>query len=240
MHRIAVCDDNEDFLSIFEKKFNQYCKKYSVLAGLDCFSDSDLLAELVEEEKGFDAYILDIDMPVCSGIELARTIRENSSTAVIIFLTAYESFAKDGYGMNVSSYLLKSNLENELDYVLTQMFSHLDKMKNDKIYTISNQRKFIKMFQKDILYVYKKDKNAVFVLEEKKEEWERITLQEAYHKMNNPDMVMIDRGLIINLYHIQGIASDQIIMDNGEKLTTGRNNIKSLKKCLRAYWENLI
>lgn len=240
MYRIAICDDNEKFLELFEEKFKQYCENASIHAILNRFSDSDVLMERVEEKRSFDAFILDIEMPIFSGIDIARTVRENSNSAVIIFLTAFENFAKDGYGMNVSNYLLKSHLESDLEKVLEQMFFQLRKMKNDKIYTISNQRKFIKLFQKDIIYVYKSQKNAVFLLEEQQEEWERITLQEVYSKMHNPDMMMVDRGLIVNLHHIRSVFDDKIVMDNGQELLTSKNQIKNLKKYLSSYWGSII
>lgn len=240
MFRIAICDDNEKFLEVFQEKFDQYCEKSSVQASLQCFSDSDMLMEQVEEKRSFDAFILDIEMPVYSGIEAARAIRERSKTAIIIFLTAYESYAKEGYGMNVSSYLLKNHLGDDLDKVLGQMFLQLKQMKPDKIYTISNQRKFVKILQKNIIYVYKSQKNVVFVLEDKQEEWERITLQEVWRKMNNPDMIMVDRGLIINIHHIRKIMDDKIVMDSGHELITSRIQMKNLKKFLSEYWGNMI
>lgn len=240
MYRIAICDDNEKFTELFEAKFNQYCEKNSIQAMLHCFSDSDLLMEQIEEKRSFDVFILDIEMPLFSGIDLARAVRESLSPAIIIFLTAYETFAKDGYGMNVSNYLLKSHLDGDLENVLEQMFFQLKKMKSDKIYTISNQRKFIKMLQKNIIFVYKNQKNAVFVLEGGQEEWERITLQEVCQRMDNPDMMMVDRGLIVNLHHIRSIIDDKIVMDNGQELVTSRNQIKSLKKFLSANWVKMI
>lgn len=240
MYRIALCDDNKEFLELLEAKVNQYCEKSSIQAVLQCFNDSDMLLEQVEEKKSFDAFILDIEMPDFSGIEVARAIRENSKSAIIIFLTAYESHAKDGYGMNVSSYILKNHLDDDLEKVLDQMFLQLRRMKNDKIYTISNQRKFIKLFQKDIIFVCKDQKNAVFVLADKHEVRERAALQEVYQKMNNPDMIMADRGLIVNLHHIRCIADDKIVMDNGQELITSRDQIKSLKRYLSSYWGNTI
>jgi len=239
MYRIAICDDNEKFLELFEEKFIQYCEKSSIKAILRCFSDSDMLMEQVEEKKNFDAFILDIEMPTYSGIDIARVVREHSNSAIIIFMTAYESYAKEGYGMNVSSYILKNHLDDDLEKVLDQMFLQLQQMKNGKIYTISNQRKFIKMLQKNIVCVYKNQKNAVFVLEDKLEEWERATLEKVYQQMNNQDMIMVDRGLIVNLHHIRSITDDKIVMDNGQELITSRNQIKSLKKCLSSYWRNI-
>lgn len=51
---------------------------------LDTFEDSDTFAECVEAKNMYDAYILDIEMPNLSGVNLAEKIREYSECAYII------------------------------------------------------------------------------------------------------------------------------------------------------------
>ena len=80
--------------------------------------------------------------------------------------------------------------------------------------------------------MYKKQKNAVFVLEHFESEWERATLQEVYQTLNNRDMYMLDRGIILNLHHIRKILPDKIIMDGGIELTSSNARINDLKEYL--------
>ena len=71
MYRIALCDDNKEYLEQLEVKIRQYFKENNISTLLQSFDDSDMLMEQIEEKKMYDAYILDIEMPKYSGIVLA-------------------------------------------------------------------------------------------------------------------------------------------------------------------------
>lgn len=111
MYKIALCDDNIGYLELLENRIQEYCAANFIEVKLDCYSDSSQLDDLVDEKRMYDAYILDIEMPYVSGIELAEQIRALSEDVQIIFLTAYESYALKACNIHVLSYLLKEQLE---------------------------------------------------------------------------------------------------------------------------------
>lgn len=240
MYKIALCDDNREYLNIIGSKVMDYCRQYDIPITLHYFYDSDLLAEQIEENKLFDAYLLDIEMPNVSGVRLAEKLKEYSDSPFIIFLTAYEAYAVKACGMDVLGYVLKSQPDIYLKQVLDRLFARLGQMEQDKTYIINNQRKYIKLRQQNILYIYKNQKNAVFVLRGKKEEWDRIPLQNLYQKLDNPEMVMLDRGIILNMRHIQKVIGDRVVMEDGYELITGKKHIADLKKQLSLYWERTL
>lgn len=236
MYKLAFCDDNIEFMEHIIEKVISYGNEKGIVFDIQKFGDSDSLMEQIEEKKLFDVYVLDVDMPNYTGIELAEKIREHSNTALIIFITAYDSYAVDACGINVVRYLLKNRIDKDLTGVLDELVVRLAKIHNDKIYVISNQRKYLKILQKDIVYAYKHQKNTVFVMTDGNEEKDRITLQEAFDKMNNPDMIWLDRGVILNRNHIRKVTSEMVIMDGGYEITAGDGRIKEIKKTLSEYW----
>lgn len=106
MLRIAVCDDTPEEL----KTVAALTKEYSSAHGLDAevreFSHPDALLTACETGP-FHIYLLDIIMPMLSGLELARSIRRRSTDAQIIFITTERGFALDAYSVNPLHYLLK-------------------------------------------------------------------------------------------------------------------------------------
>lgn len=60
-------------------------------------------------EHEVDVLFLDIQMPDLSGVELARILsgRNAGHTPMIVFTTAFEQFALEGYKLDVIDYLLK-------------------------------------------------------------------------------------------------------------------------------------
>lgn len=240
MYKLAFCDDNIEFMDHVVERVILYGKEKGIVFDIQKYNNSDSLMEHIEEKKLFDVYFLDVDMPNYTGIDLARMIRDRSEMALIVFITAYDSYAIDACGLNVVRYLLKNRMEHNLDGVLDELMMRLARIHNDKVYVISNQRKYLKLLQKDIVYAYKCQKNTIFVMMDGTEEKDRITLQEAYGKMNNLDMIWLDRGVILNGYHISKITSEKVVMDGGYEISAGTGRIKEIKKVLSEYWRDLL
>ena len=240
MYKIAICDDNKAYMEVITDKIQKYCKDMGENITLESYSDSDKLAQSIEDKERYDAYILDIEMTNMSGVELAERIRKYSEQAYIIFLTAHDVYAVKACGVNVISYILKERLDIELEEALKELFQRLNKWHEGKIYTIQNQRKYIKVQQRDIVYITKRQKNVMIVIKGQDAECERLTLQEIYKRLDNPDMYLLDRSNIINLQHVRKIMDYEIIMDNGHELITSRAHANELKEHLMLYWETRV
>lgn len=236
MYRIAVCDDQKELLALISKRLRTYSDIHAVHMEAALFQDSPLLLESIEDGKNYDAYILDIVMPSCSGMELVQHIREKTAFAPVILLTAYEQYAVKACGMNLCGYVLKDHIADDLDPALNRLFLQLARLDKEKTYVISNQRKYRKLLQQDIVYIFKKQRNAVFSMENGTEEQERISLKDAYQKLDNPDMYMLDRCTILNLRRIEKIGSDGILMENGQRIHSSMPRIAELKDYLSRYW----
>lgn len=239
MYRIALCDDNLEYLDLLSTRIQEYCAESGIEVKLDCYRDSSQLDDLIDEKKMYDAYILDIEMPNVSGIELAERIRALSEDVQIIFLTAYESYALQACNIHVFKYLLKEQLEQELPDTLSSLFDKLQMQDEHRLYRISNQRKYVRFHHRDIIYIRKEQKNAVFVLKGNKEEQERITLQELHKTLNDPELYLAERSLIININHVKRIVESRIYMTDGHELVIGKNNLADLKQYLNLYWSSL-
>ena len=155
MYRIAICDDNLEYLELLSTRIQGYCAENGLEVKLDCYRDSSQLDDLIDEKKMYDVYILDIEMPNVSGMELAEQIRALSEDAQIIFLTAHESYALKACNIHVFKYLLKELLDQELSATLNDLFDKLQKQDNHRLYRISNQRKYVRFPHRDIIYIRK-------------------------------------------------------------------------------------
>ncbi len=242
MYRIAICDDHQQILELLSHKIKSYCLNHSIDITIYIFSDSISLIDLINDGKQYDAYILDIVMPHHSGMDIVERIKAKSqlSSIPIIFITAYEQYAIKACGMNLCGYILKDNITQDLNPILNKLFLQLAQLELEKVYVISNQRKYIKIAQNRIIYIYKNHKNSVFVLKNGTNESERITLQETYNKLNNPDMYFLDRCSIINIKRIDRIDAQGILMDNGHLLQSSKSCIAGLKSYLSSYWSKML
>ena len=76
-----------------------------------------------------DIVILDIQMPLMTGMEAAQWIHENYPDIVVVLLTAYEDFkyAQQAIVFQVKRYVIKSNLFEELPKALEEISEELKK-----------------------------------------------------------------------------------------------------------------
>lgn len=240
MYKIAICDDNILFLNDLSERIKRYSSLNNTPIIIQCFQDSDAIIDLLDENRIFDAYILDIEMPYISGIDLIKMIKKVSKVPLIILITAFSSYAIDVCGLGIFRYLLKDNIQTDLVELLDQLFYNLRIQNDDKMYIIDNNRKYVKFYQKDIIYIYKEGKNVVFSLSNDRIEKQRLTLQAVFKKFINLEMFFLDRGYILNIRHIDKIHSDMIVMDNDFKIVTSHINIIKIKKYLCTYWGGII
>lgn len=106
MLRIAVCDDMDAELQHIAALTNEYLTERGMSAELREFSHPDALLTACGKES-FHVFLLDMVMPMVSGLELGREIRRSSTDAQIIYITTEPGFALDAYMVNPLHYLIK-------------------------------------------------------------------------------------------------------------------------------------
>ena len=106
MLKIAICDDVDAELSHIAALTKEYLGPHSLSAQVREFSNPDDLLTACENEN-FHIFLLDMVMPMVSGLELGRSIRIISLDAQIIFITTEPGFALDAYAVNPLHYLVK-------------------------------------------------------------------------------------------------------------------------------------
>ena len=83
-------------------------------------------ARSVLEKSGADVVFLDIRMPRESGIEFARGLAEEAKPPIVVFVTAYDSFALEAFELHALDYLLKPFDDERLASALRRAESLLD------------------------------------------------------------------------------------------------------------------
>lgn len=99
--RTIIADDEPFALDLLKS----YVEKVPFLELLKACRSAVEVMEALEEEKEVDLLCLDIQMPSLTGMQLAKTLGENGPK--IIFTTAFEEYAIEGYKVNAIDYLLK-------------------------------------------------------------------------------------------------------------------------------------
>lgn len=106
MLKIAVCDDEETELQQIAALTKTFLDERSVRAEIREFSHPDALLAACDT-TAFHIFLMNMVMPMLSGLEHGRIIRRGSTDAQIIYITTEAGFALDAYSVNLLHYLLK-------------------------------------------------------------------------------------------------------------------------------------
>jgi len=118
MYRLLIADDEVIERTILEKKLNRYFKDSCEIRTA---ANGRELMEMYESYKPH-IMILDIEMPVISGLDAAKEIRRKDKLCSFIFLTAFDefSYAKEAISVRALDYLLKPCDDKELMLVVEE------------------------------------------------------------------------------------------------------------------------
>ncbi|WP_025763047.1 LytR/AlgR family response regulator transcription factor [Dyadobacter tibetensis] len=170
-----------------------------------------------------DLIFLDIQMPDLTGIELARVIdKTEGRTPKIIFTTAFNHFALEGYKVDALDYLLKPFNYEEFLRAATKAQTYMELVhKAAQPMVTSEQREdflFLKVeyqmyrvLYNDILYMEGlKDYVKVHLKHDPKPLLSLISLKALEDKLPANKFMRVHRSYIVNLDQISAISKNSI------------------------------
>jgi two-component system, LytTR family, response regulator LytT len=168
-------------------------------------------------DAGVDLIFIDIQMPDLSGIEFTRLIEKGPK---IIFTTAFEKYALEGYRLEIVDYLLKPfSYEEFLTAVhKVQKILKLEQTAPARV-DVNNQFLFLKSDYKikrinfnDILYIEGlKDYVKVFTQNVAKPVLSLTSLKLLESKLPADKFMRVHRSFIVNLEKIDTIERSRIV-----------------------------
>lgn len=235
MIRIAILDDMENDRFRIAKITKDYFEKVKKPCEITVFSQSDSLFLDLKEKKYYDFFLLDMEMPDCTGLEVAQEIRQHYLESVIIYVTNYTEYAVDAYEVNAFRYIPKGILEKKLPQAIEAMIPQIEQM-DQRAYVIKRDIRAEKIFYRNIFYV-KKDKKEIVIVHRDGESRERKNLKDFYEMVNADEFFYIDKGCIVNIQHIMSFQKDELKMRNHTILTVSRPRYHDVQEKIISYWE---
>ncbi len=213
---IAI-DDEPPALDLVSRFINQ--TPFLQLAG--SFSNAIESLRFIGEND-VDLIFLDIQMPDLSGIELARILsaRNVSRPPSIIFTTAFDQFALEGYKLNVVDYLLKpfgyedfirgANKALSLARLKTTQAEPAAVKEEDFIY-LKVEFQTVKIACRDINYVEGlKDYAKIHLSNPERHILSLITLKALEEKLPKGKFMRIHKSTIISLEKVTSVTKNAV------------------------------
>ena len=208
------------------KVLTDYVSQVPFLELKGTFKDAILAADFLRTNV-VDLMFLDIHLPKLKGMAFLKTLTQPPA---VIITTAYNQYAVEGFDLNVTDYLLKPI---EFERFLTAV----SKVKSGKVFStvsddkegrepakdylfINVQKKKVKIFFSEILYV-ESQREYVKVVTEKKEFLTKISTHEIEDLLPSDHFKRIHRSFIISIRHIESYSAEEVEV-RGVSIPIGR------------------
>ncbi len=207
MIRIAICDDEDGFLFLEQKVVSAYMKNHDYQYCVDTFSSGIDLLQPNGNIEDFDIIFLDINMNELDGLETAKKIRECGSRAYIVFVTAFVTYALEGYKVDAIRYLLKESdsLEPSIEECLDSIIQKMNYKENREIFAFLEGEKIL--CPDEIVYIESNLHKLTFYMAEK-----NVERYSMYEKLDVLDQRLctygfcrIHKSFLVNLKYVQEI-----------------------------------
>jgi two-component system, LytTR family, response regulator LytT len=179
--------------------------------------DNPLDASEFLAKTSVDLIFVDIQMPDLSGIEFTRLLEKGPK---VIFTTAFEKYALEGYKLEIVDYLLKpfsyeeflSAVQKAQKLINLEKKSHNNIEANSEFLFLKSDYKIKRINFNDILYIEGlKDYVKVYTLHVPKPVLSLSSLKLLESKLPENKFMRVHRSFIVNLEKIDTIERNRIV-----------------------------
>lgn len=198
------------------------------------YSQSQELLNDLEKGQRADVYLLDVEIPKISGLEVARKIRRNYLDAAIIYITNYVEYAVEAFEVNAYRYIPKTLLKEKLPEAYSSLYAQYQSRMED-YYTIETCQKLERIPRQEIYYLIKEGK-YVLIVHQRGCSRVRMALEEVLAAMKKGEFLLIDRSCAVGIRHIMSLEQRQVILRDGNKLPVSRPRLLEVRRAIMEYW----
>lgn len=170
-----------------------------------------------------DLLFLDIQMPDLSGIEFSKMLSKNSR---VIFTTAFDQYAIEGFKVEALDYLLKpfdyaefltaaNKAQNWFELVKSQKAPHKLLSEEKEFLFVKSEYKQLRIKLSDVLYFEGlKDYIKIWLKNQPKPILTLMSLKSLEQELPESQFMRVHRSFIVALNNINIIERSQIIINN--------------------------
>lgn len=234
MIEVAVLDDDR----VWMKKIAEITKLYFFQKGTEYkireYLEADLFLMDLEDGEYFHIYLLDVEMPGISGLDVGRKIRTQYAESFIVYITNYVEYAVEAFEANAFHFIPKTVLDEKLPDVFDKICPRI-LTRMDRYYYVETGIRLEAIPYQDIYYL-KKDGKYVLIFHRLGCSRIRKSLHEVYEELDTEEFIFIDKSYVANILHIMSLKQKQMTMRNNEVLPVSRPRIGTVRDEIMEYW----
>ena len=212
--RCCVVDDEP----LAAQLIASYVEKTPFMDLVGVFSSAqDAIKTILDENV--DIVFLDIEMPQLNGVEFARVVPANCR---VVFTTAYDAYALQGYKVNALDYLLKPISYEDFVGAANKALQwyELNSQANVEIdrreyIMVKSEYKLVQVPIKDIVYIEGlKDYVKIYLENEQKSIMTLMSMKALEKYLPTSKFLRVHRSFIVNTTKIKVVERNRIVFGN--------------------------
>lgn len=231
--KIVICDDDINFLKMLKEIIRKELQKH----GINEFEFKSFHSgkELCEEEtiiKEYNVFFLDINMPEISGMDIAKKIRKENRAALLIFITAFNDYAVEGYKVEAIRYIVKDMIDKYMPECIEAVIEKC------KLKTFSKEYQFVegvrRLLVASIEHIESSKHRLIFYIKNKDGSTEKLTMYETLDLIQDDlkdyGFIRIHKSYLVNMRSIKDIFRYSVILRTDIELPIPKEKYPSLRK----------
>lgn len=221
--RTAIVEDQKPDAERLEQLLKKAFGEEEILCRRFVCGD-DFLKEFPGE--GYQVVFLDICMEGTNGIETARQLRAADPELLIVFVTSSPEYVWDAFPVHPFDYLLKPYKEEKFDHLAGELRRVLGRQQPELEVRIARQTVHLPL--KKIYYAMAQNHFVKVVTDDGECRAAANFAQVQEQLMTQPDFLVCNRGVIINMSKALRFDGECIEMLDGARLPVRQKDKKSL------------
>lgn len=185
-----------------------YCKEISFL-NVVALCKNVLQANHYLESNQIDLIFLDINMPIVSGIDWLKGLKNSPA---IIMTTAYEEYALESYTYNVLDYLVKPISFERFLRSVNKVNNYITE---NKVLFLKNEKQLKKININDILFA-EAMQNYIKVVTVTETIITHMSLKSFKDQLPKDDFIQTHKSYVVSKYKVDKIVGNHITIQNYE------------------------
>ncbi len=233
--RIAICEDEPAQARVLTRLVHSWARARLLDASVDVFHSAEALL-FAWEDAGYDALLLDIQMPGLDGMETARRIRQSNDQVAIVFVTGFADYMAEGYDVAALHYLMKPVNEDKLFATLDRASAALDNAEPTLLLQADGQT--VCLQQKDILYA-EALAPLVRVATAGADYESRMNLGDLEKQLSPSLFARCHRSYVVGLAHVRRLTRTDVMLDNGQSVPLARRAYDAVHQAFIQYYKGV-
>lgn len=240
MLRFIICEDNKDFMERIAQIINKVMMPYNFEYKISKFTEYNKeVEEIITRKNEQKIYVLDVELPDISGLEIASEIRTEDLDSTIMFITSHPECQNDIFYSRLLAidYINKDRLwADRFEKTITYAIKNLNKR---RILSFEFNYNSFRLPIDRILYVEKvQDNQKCTINMEDGSKYEMISTITNLKDKLGPSFYQSHKSCLVNVEKIKRInyADNTITFQNDKSvyLLSNRNK-KGLKEYVANY-----